>query len=76
MEHMAGVKIVDKERTVDVLEYPIVDTLLIVQGKTPTVLPPAMIRVERMFVQVVPPRVFVKRTWPELKNWFVFESRA
>ncbi len=66
----------DKEMKEDVLEYPIEETLLMVHGNTPTVFPPAMISVDRILVQVVPPRVFVRRTWPELKNWFVFESRA
>jgi hypothetical protein len=59
---MAGVNTLEKVMSDDVFTYPMLDILLIVQGRTPTVFPPAMMSVDRIFVHVVPPRVFVKRT--------------
>ena len=76
IEHIALLKLVAIDDSVEALEYPIVDTVDNVLGKLPILGPPTEVKEEITFIQLVPPVAFVTRTCPVERKPFVFESSA
>jgi hypothetical protein len=76
MLHRDCRKTEDSEERSEFIEAVCVEKLLIVDGISFIIGPPAMVSVESISTQFVPPSPFVSKTFPVERKSPVFESRA